>query len=74
MLTNQFPSHRKQVMPKKQVQVGIYLFIYFIQFNDNKQDHHHSLKKSHRPHTKADHKKEKKKYMYKYNVSYKNFK
>ena len=39
----------------------IYLFIYFIQFNDNKQNHHHSLKKSHRPHTKADHKKEKKK-------------
>ena len=31
-------------------------------------------KKSNRPHTKADHKKEKKKYMYKYNVSYKNFK
>ena len=32
------------------------LFIYLLQFNDNKQHHHKdSLQKSLRPHTKADH-------------------
>ena len=37
-----------------------FTFIYLLQFNDNKQLHHKdSLQKSHRPHTKADHLKEK---------------
>ena len=36
------------------------LFIYLLQFNDNKQHYHKdSLQKSHRPHTKANHLKKK---------------
>ena len=66
---NQNSSHgfppQKKATSSMRFEICNNLFIYLLQFNDNKQHHHKdSLQKSHRPHTKADHLKKKNIYIY----------